>query len=37
VERTGAHPVALTVFVELDFLKGRDRLKGLPVFSVLTC
>jgi adenine phosphoribosyltransferase len=36
VERTGAHPLALTLFIELTFLKGRERLKGLPVFSVLT-
>jgi len=36
VERTGAHPLALTLFIELAFLKGRERLKGLPVFSVLT-
>ena len=36
VERTGAHPVALTLFIELGFLKGRDLLKGMPVFSVLT-
>jgi adenine phosphoribosyltransferase len=35
VERTGAHPVALTLFIELEFLKGREQLKGLPVFSVL--
>ncbi len=37
IERTGAHPVALTLFIELGSLKGRDQLKGLPVFSVLTC
>ena len=36
IEQTGAHPVALTLFIELGFLKGRDLLKGLPVFSVLT-
>ena len=36
VELTGAHPVALTLFIELAFLKGRNQLKGLPVFSVLT-
>jgi len=35
VERTGAQAVALTLFIELDFLKGRDQLKSLPVFSVL--
>lgn len=35
VERTGAQPVALTLFIELEALKGRDSLKGLPVFSVL--
>ena len=36
VEQAGAHPVALTLFIELGFLKGREQLKGLPVFSVLT-
>jgi adenine phosphoribosyltransferase len=36
IEMAGAQPVALTLFIELDFLKGRDTLKGLPVFSVLT-
>jgi adenine phosphoribosyltransferase len=36
IEHAGAHPVALTLFIELGFLKGRERLKGLPVFSVLT-
>lgn len=35
VERTGAHPIALTLFVEVDDLPGREKLKGLPVFSVL--
>ena len=36
IESAGAHPVALTLFIELGFLKGRERLEGLPVFSVLT-
>jgi len=36
IEAAGAHPVALTLFIELAFLKGREALKGLPVFSVLT-
>jgi len=36
IEQTGAHPLALTLFIELGFLKGRELLKGLPVFSVLT-
>jgi adenine phosphoribosyltransferase len=36
IETTGAHPVALTLFIELAFLRGREMLKGLPVFSVLT-
>jgi adenine phosphoribosyltransferase len=35
IEMAGAQPVALTLFIELSFLKGRDVLKGLPVFSVL--
>jgi len=37
VERTGAHPVALTLFIELSELTGRETLKGLPVFSVMRC
>jgi len=37
VERTGAHPVALTLFIELSDLTGREALKGLPVFSVMRC
>jgi adenine phosphoribosyltransferase len=35
VEQTGASPVALTLFIELTFLDGRDKLNGLPVFSVV--
>ena len=35
VERTGAHPVALTLFIESAHLPGREKLAGLPVFSVL--
>ena len=35
VERTGAHPLALTLFIELSFLPGRAQLPGLPIFSVL--
>ena len=35
VERTGAHPVALTLFIELVARAGREQLKGLPVFSVV--
>ena len=35
VRRTGAHPVALTVFIELTSLPGREKVEGLPVFSVL--
>jgi adenine phosphoribosyltransferase len=37
VERTGAYPVALTLFIELSELTGREALKGLPVFSVMRC
>ncbi|HLO66154.1 MAG TPA: adenine phosphoribosyltransferase [Holophaga sp.] len=36
VERAGAHPLALTTFIEMVAQGGRERLKGLPVFSVLT-
>lgn len=35
VDRTGAQPLALTLFIELSFLPGRDKLPGLPIFSVL--
>lgn len=35
IERTGAHAVALTIFLESAHLSGRDQLAGLPVFSVL--
>ena len=35
VRRTGALPVALTVFIELTSLPGREQVEGLPVFSVL--
>ena len=35
VAHTGAHPVALTVFIELTSLPGREKVQGLPVFSVL--
>ncbi len=35
VQRTGAQAVALTVFIELTTLPGREKVEGLPVFSVL--
>ncbi|HWQ10326.1 MAG TPA: adenine phosphoribosyltransferase [Holophaga sp.] len=35
IERSGAKPMALTLFVEMGHLPGRDKLEGLPVFSVL--
>ncbi len=35
VERVGAQPLALTLFIELGFLAGREKLHGLPIFSVL--
>jgi len=35
VNRAGAQPVALTVFIELTSLPGREKVQGLPVFSVL--
>jgi adenine phosphoribosyltransferase len=35
IQRTGAHPVALTVFIELTSLPGREKVEGLPVFSLL--
>ena len=35
VDRTGAQPLALTVFIELSSLPGREKVDGLPVFSVI--
>jgi adenine phosphoribosyltransferase len=35
VERAGAQALALTIFIELGFLPGRDKLPDLPIFSVL--
>ncbi len=35
VESCGATPVGLTLFIELADLTGREKLHGLPVFSVL--
>ena len=35
IERTGARPMALTLFIEMAHLPGREKLSGLPVFSVL--
>ena len=35
VEQTGAQALALTLFIELADLPGREKLSGLPVFSVL--
>lgn len=35
IERSGAKPMALTLFVEMGHLPGRDKLEGLPVFSIL--
>ncbi|HJU84231.1 MAG TPA: adenine phosphoribosyltransferase [Holophagaceae bacterium] len=35
VDQTGAQAVALTLFIELADLPGREKLIGLPVFSVL--
>lgn len=35
IERTGAKPIALTLFIEMGHLPGREKLDDLPVFSVL--
>ena len=35
VESCGAHCSAITLFIELSFLSGREKLAGVPVFSVL--
>jgi adenine phosphoribosyltransferase len=36
VETVGGHVEALSFFIELDFLKGRDKLSGYDVRSVLS-
>ena len=36
VERAGGEIVGFSVLLELDFLKGRDRLVGRPVHALLT-
>ena len=35
IEQSGAQAVALTLFIELGDLPGREKVEGLPVFSVL--
>lgn len=35
VERMGGHVAALAFVIELDFLKGRDKLGGREIFSLL--
>jgi adenine phosphoribosyltransferase len=35
VKRTGATVIGAAFLIELDFLKGRDKLAGEPVYSVL--
>jgi adenine phosphoribosyltransferase len=35
VQRVGAQILEITFFIELGFLKGRDRLKGFPVRSLV--
>jgi len=35
VRRIGGHPVATAVVIELDFLKGRERLGDIPVHSLV--
>jgi adenine phosphoribosyltransferase len=37
VHKVGAEIVEITFFIELGFLNGRDRLKGLPVRSLVVC
>jgi adenine phosphoribosyltransferase len=36
VERTGAKVVGMAFLIELDFLKGRDRLGGYDLLSLIT-
>ncbi|HUP64264.1 MAG TPA: adenine phosphoribosyltransferase [Thermoanaerobaculia bacterium] len=35
VERFGSRVAGLSIVIELEFLKGRDRLKGFPVHSLI--
>ena len=35
VEKLGGNVVGITILIELNFLKGRERLKGYDVFSVV--
>jgi adenine phosphoribosyltransferase len=37
VDKVGAKIVEVTFFIELGFLKGRERLKGFPVRSLVVC
>ncbi len=37
VRRLGGEIVGASFVVELDFLRGRDRLEGIPVFSLIHC
>ena len=36
VQKVGAHILEISFLIELSFLKGRDKLKGLPVRSLVT-
>lgn len=36
LKRLGANILAVSFFIELSFLKGRERLQGLPVHSLVT-
>jgi len=35
VQKVGAHILEMSFLIELSFLKGRDKLKGLPVRSLV--
>ena len=35
IKKTGAQLIGAAFLIELDFLKGRDKLAGEPVYSVL--
>jgi len=35
VKQQGGDIVAVAVLIELDFLKGREKLKGIPIFSLI--
>jgi adenine phosphoribosyltransferase len=37
LKKLGAEIVEVTFLIELTFLKGRDKLDGVPVYSIVEC